>query len=291
MLMEKFKVGDKVRLKDNRLGYNAIAGSVAIIREIPKEKMEKYKRECWINVDWINLKEPNTQMDGAYDIDDFELEEQKDIIVHCPTQELWNRVQKKMFETTEWTGDSEKKYLDFWDDDKEESCIYIMEAKEYKMFRNTREWCKEEYPNTPIISAEEYLGEEKGFETDFPKEVFDKVKYYTKQQVNKPNKIKCMTKCALEVIKKLRLSADEKLLIEYSCIDDNKNWLEQGRDSIGELEANKRGFKSFQKMGERYNQQTYRVSMFEFDTMVKEHLSTLIENLRKDKKDKEGKNK
>lgn len=84
----------------------------------------------------------------------------KNIIVHCPTKELWKKVQKKMFDKSEWSSVS-KEILDEWDEYEEESCISILKENGWKMRFGTRGCYQEHNPAISITPAEEYLIETK----------------------------------------------------------------------------------------------------------------------------------
>jgi hypothetical protein len=78
----------------------------------------------------------------------------KNLIVHCPTKEECEAVQKKMF------GDggrfcNMKKILDIWWYFEGKTCLILEEGK--RMSYAGEKFCLETYPNTPIITAEEYL--------------------------------------------------------------------------------------------------------------------------------------
>lgn len=87
-------------------------------------------------------------------------EDKKQFIVHCPTEELWRRVQEKMFsEGYEWI-DGGKKYEDGWNRYKKQSYITVGQYDKGDMTYADRPFYEAKYPTIPIISAEEYLGEE-----------------------------------------------------------------------------------------------------------------------------------
>lgn len=86
--------------------------------------------------------------------------EKKQFIVHCQTEDLWRRVQTKMFsEGYEWCGIG-KKYKNSWVFFKEQSCISITEGRNYEMTYQGKSYYKNIYPSISIIEATEYLGEE-----------------------------------------------------------------------------------------------------------------------------------
>ena len=81
----------------------------------------------------------------------------KEIIVHCPTEELWNKVQEKMFsEGKSWAGGQTKlPYQEVW-------CIcYGVNGFGNNMWKSPRERFEREYPDIPIIPAQEYLNQHK----------------------------------------------------------------------------------------------------------------------------------
>ena len=148
---DKFKVGDMVRLVKNE-DMTAKIGATAKV--IGYDNGYGYR---YLKVKWIRNELSGTQDNGGYNEEDFELV--KDLIVHCPTQELYDKVQKKMLETTKWAN-GDKKYLNYWEMHGEETCLCIMKENGYKMSYDGKGFYERFYPNIPIISAEEYLGEE-----------------------------------------------------------------------------------------------------------------------------------
>ena len=147
----KFKVGDMVRLVKNE-DMTAKIGATAKV--IGYDNGYGYR---YLKVKWIRNELSGTQDNGGYNEGDFELV--KDLIVHCPTQELYDKVQKKMLETTKWAN-GDKKYLNYWEMHGEETCLCIMKENGYKMSYDGKGFYERFYPNIPIISAEDYLGEE-----------------------------------------------------------------------------------------------------------------------------------
>jgi len=145
---DKFKVGDMVRLVKNE-DMTAKIGATAKV--IGYDNGYGYR---YLKVKWIRNELSGTQDNGGYNEEDFELV--KDLIVHCPTQELYDKVQKKMLETTEWVN-GDKKYINYWEIYGEETCLCIRK-NDYKMGYSRKEFSRNIFPPTPIISAEEYLG-------------------------------------------------------------------------------------------------------------------------------------
>ena len=92
----------------------------------------------------------------------------KKIAVHCPTRELWNKVQIKAFSSgKEWSSYG-KKTLDFWHDDAEETCINMYSGC---LERHNRGYYSGK--GYTIISAADYLKE--GEVEEF--KVGDRVRY------------------------------------------------------------------------------------------------------------------
>lgn len=87
----------------------------------------------------------------------------KKIAIHCPTEELWERVQKKAFrEGFYWVGDNkEPKYLD-WVKAEPSACILLGQNRDrLSMCQVGRSaWLLTEH-NYTIIPAEEWLAEDK----------------------------------------------------------------------------------------------------------------------------------
>ena len=72
------------------------------------------------------------------------------IVVHCPTQEIWNAVQKRTVENgTIWCHG--KRENDEWAQNNEESCIIIGSSMSYC----SKKWAKDN--GYAITSAEDYL--------------------------------------------------------------------------------------------------------------------------------------
>ena len=76
-------------------------------------------------------------------------------IIHCSTKREWEEVQKEFFSKGIYWCSGKKTILDEWNNYKEESCIY--HNKKILQFAS-KSWLLENYPNTPIISAWEFLG-------------------------------------------------------------------------------------------------------------------------------------
>ena len=83
----------------------------------------------------------------------------KDLIIHCPTKELWEKVQIKMFEFTEWNFGG-KEIKSHWDTYKEDTILTSLKEDNYKLMFAYKKWAEEAYSHIPIIPAEEYLKEE-----------------------------------------------------------------------------------------------------------------------------------
>lgn len=78
----------------------------------------------------------------------------KKIAVHCPTRELWNKVQIKAFSSGKEWSSCGKKTLDFWHDDAEETCINMYSGC---LERHNRGYYSGK--GYTIISAADYLKE------------------------------------------------------------------------------------------------------------------------------------
>jgi len=148
----EFKVGDRVRIinkeKDNHTGVSyedigvdfmnpsSYIGKIANITHIKNSSLPFMLGET-----------ENKKYLGLYTAKDLELVEEKEVIIRCPTKELWDKVMEKENNI----GNN------FWDDYKEKSCLRIKDGK-FKGFGNV-EYYQEQYQENPIISAGEYLGD------------------------------------------------------------------------------------------------------------------------------------
>ena len=172
----------------------------------------------------------------------LELVEERDLIVHCPTKELWNKVQEKMFEFTEWIYDG-KEISNSWAE-YGFNIIYSLKENNYKMLRGYKEYFNQtNYPDTPIISAEEYLGIEVAEVIDVPydlpisnrcteatlssKNLQNAINYLTNQDSNKS-----LTKKTMSIVKSTFQSKESKAVAHFG-LGENKNNL--CRDGLWEF--------------------------------------------------------
>jgi len=227
--MNKFKVGDKVRLKKDSEFYgkfNQLPDTGEVIEIEP---------DSWLSVKWDGGK-------NSYKESDLVSEEKRDLIVHCPTEELWNRVQEKMFEFTEWIYDG-KEISNSWAE-YGFNIIYSLKENNYKMLRGYKEYFNQtNYPDTPIISAEEYLGIEVAEVIDVPydlpisnrcteatlssKNLQNAINYLTNQDSNKS-----LTKKTMSIVKSTFQSKESKAVAHFG-LGENKNNL--CRDGLWEF--------------------------------------------------------
>ena len=258
--MNKFKVGDKVRLKKDSEFYgkfNQLPDTGEVIEIEP---------DSWLSVKWDGGK-------NSYKESDLVSEEKRDLIVHCPTEELWNRVQEKMFEFTEWIYDG-KEISNSWAE-YGFNIIYSLKENNYKMLRGYKEYFNQtNYPDTPIISAEEYLGIEVAEVIDVPydlpisnrcteatlssKNLQNAINYLTNQDSNKSltkkhmlNKITSKLKRVLNkdlqaqykvgyINGGLELTQDGKnALLSILAVEKEKELGEDARELVKEIETDK----------------------------------------------------
>jgi hypothetical protein len=169
----------------------------------------------------------------------------REIIVHCPTKELWDRVQEKIPLMEEGV------YRD-WRYHKENSCLCW-----------DGEMCSlkgsfiENHPNIPIISAQEYLGEPKQLThseflayikehgptniTNMPVEemfgggiLVGQASYYHQPEDQPINQLiikKTMNK-VIKFIKNATLSADDKLLRENGLKNECRQYSEEYKEIV-----------------------------------------------------------
>ena len=258
--MNKFKVGDKVRLKKDSEFYgkfNQLPDTGEVIEIEP---------DSWLSVKWDGGK-------NSYKESDLVSEEKRDLIVHCPTKELWNRVQEKMFEFTEWIYDG-KEISNSWAE-YGFNIIYSLKENNYKMLRGYKEYFNQtNYPDTPIISAEEYLGIEVAEVIDVPydlpisnrcteatlssKNLQNAINYLTNQDSNesltKKHMLNKITSKLKRVLNKdlqaqykvgyinggLELTQDGKnALLSILAVEKEKELGEDARELVKEIEADK----------------------------------------------------
>ena len=79
----------------------------------------------------------------------------KNIIIYCKTQKDWTDVCKKLekdYPDVRWYGGEKPTEYEYWSED---SCLYINDNLSYL----SKEWYQENRPETPTITAREFLGE------------------------------------------------------------------------------------------------------------------------------------
>jgi len=268
----KFKVGDKVR----RIADGASPGMIGEVHEIRKIDKEEL----------IYLK---GNLTGSYSFDYFnsvyelvrEKAPTKNLIIHCPTKDLWRRVQEKMFGeggkllyTGGWTG---------------KECGMRIEGGRI-VDGSSLGFYRKNHPNTPITPAEEYLGEE-GTKTTTGKQdwqsmdmhIFDMLinscttSYTNSIKINKPKKP--MNK-VLKAIKDARLTKDEKLLRKHGMLDEELNLTYECQEAIFEMESIARGYKSDDVRVKKFcSGVDTRVSAFEIEDLYNKHYAALLEQV------------
>jgi len=251
-----WKAGDKIRIKENCNG--CYKGRIYTLKLRDTDGDYPFELCAW---------DETTKDCGCSCMDNWEFIEPKinnpkheKIIISCPTQTNWDRITKK-----------NKLGFAIWYEYKENPVIFTDKHDNNYSYNNLK-YAIETYPNTPIISADKYLG----------------ITTTYQHLINKPKQNKFMSniKCAFNVIKKMCLSTEDKILMEYNCIDEQGNWLEQGHEAIYQLEVNERGIKSIEEMTNKYKYgKGLNVSAFEFHDLVIKWKQKLIENLTADKKE------
>lgn len=84
----------------------------------------------------------------------------KNLIVHCPTKEECEAVQKKMFsEGRYWDNSSDEKIQDYWDYYEDQTCISSTDNNYFEIGYCDKSYYEENYLHIPIITVEEYLKE------------------------------------------------------------------------------------------------------------------------------------
>jgi len=78
-------------------------------------------------------------------------------IIHCPTKEDWKRVVQKLLDDgCNWNG-GEGTNLNFWTSYEEKSCVSV---EERTLEFSSKSYYQKNYPNIPIITADEFMGGE-----------------------------------------------------------------------------------------------------------------------------------
>jgi len=78
-------------------------------------------------------------------------------IIHCPTKEDWKRVVQKLLDDgCNWSG-GEGTNLNFWTSYEEKSCVSV---EERTLEFSSKSYYQKNYPNIPIITADEFMGGE-----------------------------------------------------------------------------------------------------------------------------------
>ena len=145
----KFKIGDKVR--------NKKTGEINIVKSVPgMEEYDRFSFGCasqgFVSEDYGWQYQENWELVS---------EPQQDTIVHCPTKELWEKVQREFFSRGIYWRDGSKEIFDGWDNHGKETCIDCENGKlEYSpKDYYQRGYYQKDYSHLPIISAEEFLRE------------------------------------------------------------------------------------------------------------------------------------
>jgi len=163
----KYKIGDKVR--------NKKTGRTDIVKGVPGTK--EYDKE-----DFICAEEGIQLKDAIWDFQrNWELLEaskgrktltnkkdmatdtaiERKLIVHCPTQELWDKVVEK----AESEGGKRLGYFNYWSENKEASVIFIHGGAYLYLTYSHLAWAKahkNEYLDYEFIEATEYLNIDAG---------------------------------------------------------------------------------------------------------------------------------
>jgi len=169
-------------------------------------------------------------------------------IIHTPTKKLFKKVVQEFFNRgIYWiTGDKEI-YEDYWDKNKEKTCI----KEDSSLGYGSISYYKEDYPNTPIIPAEKFLSD------IYVEEYKGSWTYGTISgtltfagELNKPvNK-------TMGVIKNIFKSKEKKALEHYGITNGDGGLTQTGREELLDYlwETNKELRKEFiKKVVEEYD--------------------------------------
>jgi hypothetical protein len=90
----------------------------------------------------------------------FEVED-KELGISVKTQDEWNAVVKKMLDDPKigmWGNDDKEIHEHYFEEHEGGAVLYSEKDCNYKILRSSFEWYKNNYPNIPLQSAQEYLG-------------------------------------------------------------------------------------------------------------------------------------
>ena len=163
----------------------------------------------------------------------------KDVIVRIKTKEDWERVVAMAIKNgCFWYFDNKDTYREAWRRYKEETCIQI---KNNVLIFSPEDFFRKEYPNIPIISAQEFLEPEMGeyigeFEEEYkcPSDmsiVLDFMDNHitgSDETISQPNK----TMNKLNPMMKRLLDKDTRTLYKAGYINRDLELTENGRNAL-----------------------------------------------------------
>lgn len=185
----ELRVGDKILTNGSfceRLDYHFVYGEVKCIHN-HRVCIKNYVCDLQRNEDWKGKKiwnkgggcEGSWWCSGPLETDqDLKLylveraEERKELIIRCPTKELWIKVvQKLLDEGYMWASGHKEIPVGYWH---EGSCIYLSReddlVREDNLVITTIHRVRDEYSHIPITPAEEFLREKGEEEVSAKKE-------------------------------------------------------------------------------------------------------------------------
>ena len=166
----------------------------------------------------------------------------KDVIVRIKTKEDWERVVTVAISNgCFWYFDNKDTYREAWRRYKEETCIQI---KNNVLIFSPEDFFRKEYPNIPIISAQEFLEPEMGeyigeFEEEYkcPSDmsiVLDFMDNHitgSDETISQPNK----TMNKLKPMMKRLLDKDTQTLYKAGYINRDLELTENGRNALNTI--------------------------------------------------------
>lgn len=175
----KYKPGDKVRISKNPerpLDPPSFVSDMDVLKgKIVTLRFESDADKCWriegINYNWherwfedIEPEEPEeAQTDKKHT---------RDLIIHCPTKELWVKVVRKLFnEGYIWMMGDKIIHEEHWDNYKGESCVALFKVDNKRICYQDRPYWQERFSSISITPAEEFLGKEERKEVLVKKEL------------------------------------------------------------------------------------------------------------------------
>lgn len=288
----KFKVGDTVRIKKPSTerssdkcywvgGMDNFDGTVAVLKGKTSGKywnLEGDKENWSFSEEWL---------EGIYEKGGVEEVPDK-LIIHCPTQEDYNKIVDKIGGYLGGTS--------VWQD--EETGLRIKDGK--IVDHSSMDYHIKSYPDYTVTTAKEYLGEQDLPDklvldtsmlngcgvTEMMREIYPvrELPFYTMWREssqtlsNKPNSDSVAKTIMTNIVKfatDLTLSADEKSL-RKAGLKNEDGYTSDAIDIVKNMEAKSLGFKDYDTLNSQMDNAGNGTSAFEKFTLVKKYEKELL---------------